>query len=48
VYDEAALAPGSYIEAPAVVTTADTTYLVEPGWSFHASNRGAVWFNRVA
>ena len=48
IYDESALVPGSYIEAPAVVTTADTTYLVEPGWSFHASNRGAVWFNRIA
>ena len=48
IYDERALVPGTFIEAPAVVTTADTTYLVEPGWSFHASNRGAVWFNRTA
>jgi N-methylhydantoinase A len=47
VYDDAATAPGSYIEGPAVVTTSVTTYLVEPGWSYHASNRGAVWFFRV-
>jgi len=46
VYDDSALEPGAYIEGPAVVTTADTTYLVEPGWTFHASNRGAVWFFR--
>jgi N-methylhydantoinase A len=44
VYDDTALHPGSFIEGPAVVTTADTTYLVEPGWTYHASNRGAVWF----
>lgn len=46
VYDEAALAPGSYIEGPAIVTTRATTYLVEPDWTFHASNYGAVWFER--
>ncbi|HXG29145.1 MAG TPA: hydantoinase/oxoprolinase family protein [Nevskiales bacterium] len=46
VYDEAALEPGSFIEGPAVVTTRATTYLVEPGWTFHASNYGAVWFER--
>lgn len=46
VYDEAALAPGTYIEGPAVVTTANTTFLVEPDWCYHASNRGAVWFFR--
>jgi N-methylhydantoinase A len=47
IYDDSALQPGSYIEGPAVVTTADTTYLVEPGWAYHASNRGAVWFFRI-
>ncbi len=46
IYDDAALQPGVYIEGPAVVTSTNTTYLVEPGWSFHASNRGAVWFFR--
>jgi N-methylhydantoinase A len=48
IYDQQALTPGTYIEGPAIVTTATTTYLVEPGWSYHASNRGAVWFNRIS
>jgi N-methylhydantoinase A len=47
VYDDTALHPGSYIEGPAVVTTANTTYLVEPGWNYHASNSGAVWFFKI-
>jgi N-methylhydantoinase A len=47
VFDESALAPGTYIEGPAIVTTSATTYLVEPDWSYHASNHGAVWFNRL-
>ena len=47
VYDDAALEPGTYIEGPAVITTVNTTYLVEPGWSYHASHRGAVWFSRT-
>jgi len=46
LYDEAALMPGVFIEGPALVTTRATTYLVEPGWTFHASNYGAAWFNR--
>lgn len=46
VYDDTALAPGTFIEGPAVVTTVSTTYLVEPDWNFHASHRGAVWFFR--
>ncbi|OUS24776.1 hydantoinase [Gammaproteobacteria bacterium 45_16_T64] len=44
IYDDVALVPGSFIEGPAIITTKDTTYLVEPGWTYHASNRGAVWF----
>lgn len=48
LFDEKALQPGAYIEGPAVVTTRATTFLVEPGWSFHASNYGAVWFTRLA
>ncbi len=47
VYDDSALQAGSYIEGPALVTTSSTTYLVEFGWSFHASNHGAVWFDRL-
>ncbi len=46
VYDDHALAPGTSIDGPAVITTAATTYLVEPGWNYHASNHGAVWFTR--
>lgn len=47
VFDESALAVGTFIEGPAIVTTSSTTYLVEPGWSYHASNHGAVWFNQL-
>jgi N-methylhydantoinase A len=47
LYDETALIAGTYIEGPAIVTTSSTTYLVESGWSFHASNHGAVWFHRL-
>jgi N-methylhydantoinase A len=46
VFDDAAMATGTFIEGPAVVTTVNTSYLVEPGWNFHASHRGAVWFFR--
>lgn len=46
VYDDEALIPGAFIKGPAVVTTINTTYLVEPNWNFHASNRGAVWFTK--
>ncbi len=48
LYDDAALAPGVSIDGPAVITTRATTYLVEPGWNFHASNHGAAWFTRIA
>lgn len=46
VYDAEALRPGTSIDGPAVVTTDATTYLVEPGWNFHASNHGAAWVTR--
>ncbi len=48
VYDDRALEPGVYIEGPAVVTTVNTSYLVEPNWNYHTSNRGAVWFFKDA
>jgi N-methylhydantoinase A len=48
VYDDRALAPGTSIDGPAVITTAATTYLVEPGWNFHAAAHGAAWFTRLA
>lgn len=47
IYDTAALAPGTNIEGPAVITTQATTFLVEPGWTFHASKHGAVWLTRT-
>jgi N-methylhydantoinase A len=46
VYDDHALAEGVEIEGPAIVTTRATTYLVEPGWNYHAAAQGAVWFTK--
>ena len=47
LYDDQALKVGTSIDGPALVTTEATTYLVEPGWNFHSSNHGAVWFTRL-
>lgn len=47
LYDERALAEGTRIEGPAIVTTPATTYLVEPGWRYYAAAQGAVWFTRA-
>jgi len=44
IYDDQALAEGTRIEGPAIVTTRATTYLVEPGWAYHAAAQGGVWF----
>lgn len=46
LYDQAALAEGTRIAGPALVTTPATTYLVEPGWRYYAASQGAVWFTR--
>lgn len=46
VYDDLARVAGTRIVGPAVVTTRATTYLVDPGWTFHAAAQGAVWFVR--
>ena len=46
VYDERALAEGTRIEGPALVTTRATTYLIEPGWRYYAAAQNAVWFTR--
>jgi N-methylhydantoinase A len=46
VYDEGALTEGTQIDGPAIVLTATTTYLVEPGWRFRAAGRRAVWFSK--
>ncbi len=47
VHDDAALAPGTQIDGPAIVVTKATTYLVEPGWRFRAAGQNAVWFTRI-
>jgi N-methylhydantoinase A len=44
VYDQAALTPEHVIPGPAIVTTENTTYLVEPGWRLEPTSQGAVWF----
>jgi len=46
LYDLRALAEGTRIEGPALVTTPATSYLVEPGWRYYAASQGAVWFTR--
>ena len=46
LYDERALEHGVQLAGPAVVTTPQTTYLVEPGWRLEAAAQGAVWFTR--
>ena len=46
VYDDKALVEGTEITGPAIVTTRATTYLVEPGWTYHAAAQGGVWFIR--
>ena len=44
IYGDDALAEGTQIEGPAIVTTRATTYLVDPGWTYHAAAQGGVWF----
>lgn len=43
-YDAAALTHEHVIPGPAVVTTENTTFLVEPGWRLEPTQQGAVWF----
>ena len=44
IYGADALNPGVEIAGPAIVNPGETTYLVEPGWTFIAAAQGAVWF----
>ena len=46
IYDSTALHRESTIPGPAIVTTENTTYLVEPGWHLEPTAQGAVWFLR--
>ena len=43
VYDAEALRHDCVIHGPAIVTTENTTYLVEPGWRLEPTAQGAVW-----
>ncbi|GAB2826539.1 hydantoinase/oxoprolinase family protein [Alpinimonas psychrophila] len=43
VYDAEALRHDCVIHGPAIVTTENTTYLVEPGWRLEPTVQGAVW-----
>jgi N-methylhydantoinase A len=38
------LTPEHVIHGPAIVTTENTTFLVEPGWRLEPTRQGAVWF----
>jgi N-methylhydantoinase A len=44
VYDQRVLTPEHVIQGPAIVTTENTTFLVEPGWRLEPTRQGAVWF----
>ncbi len=44
VYDQGALTEEHVIHGPAIVTTENTTFLVEPGWRLEPTRQGAVWF----
>ena len=46
IYDERALEHGVRLSGPAIVTTPQTTYLIEIGWHMEAAAQGAVWFTR--
>lgn len=46
IYDATALAHTNHVVGPAIVTTENTTYLVEPGWRLEPTPQGAVWFLR--
>jgi len=46
-YDHSDLEVGTVIPGPAVIVSATTTYLVEPGWRAEIGAHGAAWFLRV-
>ncbi len=47
VYEIGQLEAGHVIQAPAVVISPVTTYLVEPGWRLEIGEHGAAWFTRI-
>ena len=46
IYDGSSLTHEYKIVGPAIVTTENTTYLVEDGWRLEPTPQGAVWFLR--
>lgn len=46
IYDAGALTHEHKVLGPAIVTTENSTYLVEPGWRLEPTPQGAVWFLR--
>jgi N-methylhydantoinase A len=44
VWDKSAIEPGVEIVGPGIVASEVTTYLIEPGWTFVATEQGAAWF----
>lgn len=46
VYRHETLEIGALVTGPAVVVSAVTTYLVEPGWAMEIGEHGAAWFTR--
>jgi N-methylhydantoinase A len=47
LYELDQLEVGQVVEAPAVVSSPTTTYLVEPSWRLEIGEHGAAWFIRV-
>ena len=46
VYKHEELDVGTVVTGPAVVVSATTTYLIEPGWTAEIGEHGAAWFTR--
>ncbi|MFG2040512.1 hydantoinase/oxoprolinase family protein [Dactylosporangium sp. NPDC048998] len=46
IFDQTSLSHEYVIPGPAIVTTENTTYLVEPGWRLEPTVQGAVWFRQ--
>jgi N-methylhydantoinase A len=44
IFNHHVLTPQHVIAGPAIVTTENTTFLVEPGWRLEPTRQGAVWF----
>ncbi|MGQ0620837.1 MAG: hydantoinase/oxoprolinase family protein [Panacagrimonas sp.] len=47
LFDHENLEQGTVVQGPAVIVSATTTYLVEPGWKVEMGEYGAAWFLRV-